>query len=70
MKKAGECARAEAEQVSTRTEDVKNRYFLSVKTRSVYQGRFIAHVELSGRQVTLNEFRWDCRVNFGPLAAV
>jgi len=54
MKNAGECARTEAEQVSTRTEDVKNRYFLSVKTRSVTKG---AHVELLGRQVTLNEFR-------------
>jgi len=38
---AGEYVRAGAEQVSTRTEDVKNRYFLSAKTRSVAGGALL-----------------------------
>lgn len=41
----------------------KSIFFIS-ENAFCYQGLFIAHVELSGRQVTLNEFCWNRRVNF------
>jgi len=65
---AGECARTGAEQVSTRMEDGKNRYFLSAKTRSVARALYCAH-QTVGTAGYIKRVRWGCRVNFGPLAA-